>query len=323
MQASVTVPRVACPPAQRAYGPARHSCRALAVATRVQHADQAPGPPTPAVSPAAPLHRLAAAALTSAALALAPMAIAPAYSQTVAISNDTPVVDLARVVPSSKLEGLQQQLLDLERDTGWRVRMLTRIGPSSEPTVEQIRAGWSVDERTVVVFVDPTAPNIMNFKYGRGLREVLRPQFFTELQSRYGNMFNVRDEGESAAVMGMMDSLTTCLAQGGCFAVPGLSLDHYGLTLAMSLAGGVIAGSAVKIEPSGFVQRRWVWVALFAPLWATLFINFGIAPVISRTPDLLPVIGNVAGFAVAAALVAFSPQVAKATGLSVDESDAA
>lgn len=32
----------------------------------------------------------------------------------------------------------------------------------------------------------------MNFKYGREVRQVLRPQFFTELQGRYGNMFNVR-----------------------------------------------------------------------------------------------------------------------------------
>ena len=31
----------------------------------------------------------------------------------------------------------------------------------------------------------------------------------------------VREQGESAAVMGMMDALTGCLAQGGCFAVPG------------------------------------------------------------------------------------------------------
>lgn len=115
-------------------------------------------------------------------------------------------------------------------DTGWRVRMLTRPGPSNEPSVEEIRAGWTVDDRTIVVFVDPTcecaatggwlagttlsklcrpfapfrewycpcclphataAPNILNFKFGREVRSVLRPQFFTELQGRFGNMFNV------------------------------------------------------------------------------------------------------------------------------------
>lgn len=33
----------------------------------------------------------------------------------------------------------------------------------------------------------------MTFNFGRGVREVLRPQFFTELQGRYGNMFNVSE----------------------------------------------------------------------------------------------------------------------------------
>ena len=90
------------------------------------------------------------------------------------------------------------------------------------------------------------------------------------------NPVQVREQGESAAVLSMMDSLTGCLAQGGCFAVPGLSMDHYLFTLALSVAGGVVAGSAARLEPQGFVQRRGVWVLLFAPLWATLFINFGL-----------------------------------------------
>lgn len=75
-------------------------------------------------------------------------------------------------------------------------------------------------------------------------------------------------------------------------------------------------------RPAGFVQRRWVWVALFAPLWGTLFINFGIGPVVSRTADLMPLLGNAAGFAAAAAAVGFSPQVARAAGLTTDEDSA-
>jgi hypothetical protein len=41
---------------------------------------------------------------------------------------------------------------------------------------------------------------------------------------------------------------------------------------------------------------------VFSPLWAPLFINFGLGPVLSRTSDALPVVGNFAGFAVGAAL---------------------
>lgn len=46
-------------------------------------------------------------------------------------------------------------LLPVCSETGWRVRMLTRYGGDG-PSVEQIRAGWKVDDKTVVVFVDPS-----------------------------------------------------------------------------------------------------------------------------------------------------------------------
>lgn len=36
----------------------------------------------------------------------------------------------------------------------------------------------------------------------------------------------------------------------------------------------------------GIVQRRWVWLLLFSPLWGSLFINFGE----SKTVPLLHVI---------------------------------
>lgn len=289
----------------------------------VSQSQPARAPATPLPPPSSLLARLrSAAAATSlaAALALAPLnSAALAQGGSSLISNAVPVVDLARVVPSERLEPLNRQLLDLEQATGWRVRMLTRYGPTAEPTLEQLRDGWSVDDKTVVVFVDPSSPNIMTFNFGRGVREVLRPQFFTELQGRYGNMFNVREQGESAAVMGMMDALTGCLAAGGCFAVPGLSADHYFFTLVLSIAGGVIAGSAARIEPQGFVQRREVWILLFSPLWATLFVSFGLGPVLSRTSDVLPLVGNTLGFAAAAAAVGWQRDIAKATGLTVDE----
>ncbi len=72
---------------------------------------------------------------------------------------------------------------------------------------------------------------------------------------------------------------------------------------------------------AGWVQRKWVWQLLFAPLWASLFINFGLGPILTRTADPLPVLGNVAGFAGAAALVIFSPALARATGLLQSRSE--
>jgi hypothetical protein len=58
---------------------------------------------------------------------------------------------------------------------------------------------------------------------------------------------------------------------------------------------------------AGIVQRQWVWLLLFAPLWGILFVSFGIGPIVSRTADRLPVLLNCAAFLSAAALFRLSP----------------
>lgn len=58
---------------------------------------------------------------------------------------------------------------------------------------------------------------------------------------------------------------------------------------------------------AGMVQRKWIWVLLFSPLWGTLFISFGIGPIVSRTSDRLPVLLNTAAFLAAALVVRLSP----------------
>lgn len=66
---------------------------------------------------------------------------------------------------------------------------------------------------------------------------------------------------------------------------------------------------------AGFVQRKWVWLLIFSPLWASLFINFGLGPVVSRTDDKLPVIGNCLGFALGAASPYLVAKVGGALGV--------
>jgi hypothetical protein len=238
------------------------------------------------------------------------------------VSNDTPFLDLAKVMPAGKLDSLQTQLRQLEADTGYKLRVLSRFGPSNVPTIEEIRSGWGVDEKTVVVFVDPSAPNIMTFRFGLGVQKILPRPFFTELQSRLGNQFFVRENGEQAAVYGMLDAMDTCFRrEGGCRVPPGLPSEQYYFTLGCAVAGGLILGSVLRIDPQGFVKRRWVYGLLFAPLWASLSINFGLGPIISRTDDIMPVIANVAATVAAALLIFYYPQAAKATGLSMMSDD--
>lgn len=82
--------------------------------------------------------------------------------------------------------------------------------------------------------------------------------------------------------------------------------------------------SLPRITPprAGWVQRKWVWQLIFAPLWVTLFVNFGLGPLVTRGASPLYILGNCAGFAAAAAVVAASPAFARATGLrTVDPDD--
>lgn len=235
------------------------------------------------------------------------------------VRSDTPILDLAHIFPPAKLSAAQESLRALENETGWKVRVLTRYGPDQGPGVDEIRSGWSVDGKTVVIFLDPSSPNILNFRFGPQVQKILPRPFFTELQSRYGNIYFVRENGEQAAIQGSLEALTVCMRKGGCRVPPGLPQDQYFFTLGCAVAGGLVLGAALRLEPQGFVQRQWVYGLLFAPLWATLAINFGIGPVVSRTSDLGPVAINVVATVCAAALIKFYPQAAKATGLTVDE----
>jgi hypothetical protein len=97
-----------------------------------------------------------------------------------------------------------------------------------------------------------------------------------------------------------------CLEKGGCQVVPGLPQEQWLLTLCTSILGGLIVGfAAFPRHPERKVE--WVWVLLLSPLWVILFGVFGVAPIVTRTSDLLPLIRNALGFlgaAVAAYLIA-------------------
>jgi hypothetical protein len=80
------------------------------------------------------------------------------------------------------------------RDTGFRVRILTRQG-YSRGDLTQARSAWSVNTRTILLMFDPSAPNVFAYDYIGDdiLLGPLRRPFWIELQSRYGNLFYVRE----------------------------------------------------------------------------------------------------------------------------------
>ena len=269
----------------------------------------------------APLASLAAAAL---------LALSPPSHAAIETYRLNPIEDFAKVVPKEAKAGLEAKLDDLERQTGFKVRVLTQYTGTSGgrqnsdiPTASELKVGWDIqddlNDKYVIIFMDPSAPNVVNFKYSKTVQvEKLPRPFFTELQSRYGNMFYVRDMGEYSALQESINAIDTCLRrEGGCQVPPGLPEEQYFFTLLCSVLGGGILGASLRIDPVGFVQRRWVYGLLFSPLWATLSVSYGLGPVTSRTDDVLPVLLNVGATAITAIVVANYKKAADMVGLTV------
>jgi hypothetical protein len=124
-----------------------------------------------------------------------------------------------------------------------------------------------------------------------------------ELQTRFGNQYYVRDNGQDAAIVDALAAVEICLERGGCQVVPGLPREQWLLTLSTSVLGGLVAGFASYPRKEGR-KVEWAWVLLLSPLWLILFGVFGVAPIVTRTSELLPLARNGLGF-LAAALVAY------------------
>jgi len=76
---------------------------------------------------------------------------------------------------------------------------------------------------------------------------------------------------------------------------PSPATEQLPWTLRTSILGGLIAGFAAYPRKEGELIA-WGWLLLLSPLWVMLFGVFGIAPVVTRTSELLPLIRNGMGF---------------------------
>ena len=207
--------------------------------------------------------------------------------------HPTPVIDLARSFSDVQRANLEQQLSQVEADTGWKLRVLTQYERTPGLAVKDF---WNLDERSLLVVADPRGGNLLNFNVGDALFALMPRTYWVELQTRFGNQFYVRDHGEDGAILDALAAVETCLERGGCQVVPGLPTEQWLLTLTTSILGGLIVGFvAYPRQPGKTVE--WAWVLLLSPLWVILFGVFGVAPIVTRTSDLLPLARNALGFA--------------------------
>lgn len=219
--------------------------------------------------------------------------------------HPTNIIDLANALTSVQEANLDQDLQQFEAETGWKLRVLTQFDRTPGRAVKDF---WGLDGKSVLLVADPRGGNLLNFSVGDDLYPLLSRTFWIELQTRYGNQFFVRENGEDGSILSALGSIKTCLAQNGCSVVPGLPREQWILTLITSIIGGVVCGFAAQPrQPNQIVA--WQWALIFSPLWGILFIAFGIGPVVTRTSEWLPLVRNIAGFVLGALVAFLSPML--------------
>ena len=231
--------------------------------------------------------------------------------------HPTPVIDLAKILTDQQRERLEGHLNRFEQRTGWKLRVLTQYDRTPGLAVKDF---WGLDERSLLLLADERGGNLLNFNVGDALYALMPRTYWVELQTRFGNQYYVRDHGQDAAIEDSLAAVETCLERGGCQVVPGLPQEQWILTLVTSILGGLIVGfAAYPRKPEHTVE--WAWVLLLSPLWVILFGVFGVAPIVTRTNDLLPLLRNLLGFsgAIAAAYLIAQNTVGKARLKDADQ----
>lgn len=223
--------------------------------------------------------------------------------------EQTPIIDLANFLPKLQEEALVEEIENFEVETGWKLRVLTQYDQTPGRAVKQY---WGLNDQSVLLVADARGGNLLAFNVGDDVYEMLPRTFWVELQTRFGNMYYVRENGENNAIAQSLDTVKGCLAKGGCNVVPGLPQEQWILTLITSIVGGVVFGLAARPRKEDQVIA-WQWALIFSPLWGILFIAFGIGPVVTRTAEWLPLLRNVLGFMLGALVVYLTPIINEST----------
>lgn len=220
-------------------------------------------------------------------------------------AKQTPVIDLANFLPTLQEESLIKDLEKFEAETGWKLRVLTQYDRTPGRAVKDF---WGLNDKSVLLIADARGGNLLGFNVGDDLYQFLPRTFWVELQTRFGNLYFVRENGENQSIVESLETIKSCLLRGGCQFVPGLPREQWILTLITSVLGGIICGFAAIPRKEGQLFA-WQWALIFSPLWGILFIAFGIGPVVTRTSEWLPLFRNIIGFLLGALVAYLSPVI--------------
>ncbi|KAJ1626664.1 hypothetical protein T492DRAFT_1030733 [Pavlovales sp. CCMP2436] len=133
------------------------------------------------------------------------------------------IVDLEKWLTPSETQRLDRLVRSLEKDTGYRLRILTQQYPKTPGLA--IKDYWAVDANTIVLVADlgingKQRANVLNFNVGDNIP--LPSIFWSRVQSKYGNQFYVRDNGKDSSILEAVGALADCLRreQPYCTAPP-------------------------------------------------------------------------------------------------------
>ncbi len=223
-----------------------------------------------------------------------------AQAEVVLPQPPVPVVDFGNQLSTAQRQLLATKLMALERDSGFKVRVLTQ---KLDSPGRAVRAYWGLDERSILVVMNVLENNPLDFNTGMAVREKLPRVFWQELQGRFGNQFYIKENGRSKALMATIDAIDISIRQGGRASVPGIPREHWLFTFVLSICGGLVAGFASHGRASG-EYFSWKGFLISSPMWFILFVAFGLGPVVTRTSDIGLIAQNFGGF-LAGGLVGF------------------
>ncbi|XP_020587622.1 thylakoid lumenal 15.0 kDa protein 2, chloroplastic [Phalaenopsis equestris] len=121
------------------------------------------------------------------------------------------IVDVAGFLSAGQENRIRQEIADLEKDTGFKLRLLTQNYPETPGLA--IRDFWQVDDRTIVFVADPTFGNILNFNVGATVDLDIPRSFWSRLAGKYGNIFYWKEKGEDASVEAAVKAIASCLRE--------------------------------------------------------------------------------------------------------------